>query len=72
MPYLRDVRPTKSELLILRNRLRIANRSYKILQMKLDGLILEVSRLAPQVKVEYDLLRIRHNRVRHLIAPAYD
>lgn len=71
MPYLRDVRPTKSELLILRNRLRIANRSYKILQMKLDGLILEVSRLAPQVKAEYDLLRIRHNRVRHLIAPAY-
>jgi len=39
--------------------------------MKLDGLILEVCRLAPEVKSEYDLLMVRYNRVSHLLAPAY-
>lgn len=71
MPYLRDVRPTKSELLVLKNRLRIAIRSHRTLKLKLDGLILEVYHLAPLVKAEYDLLIIRHSRVRHLLAPAY-
>lgn len=71
MSYLRDVRPTKSELLVLKTRLKIAVRSHKTLQMKLDGLIMEVTRLAPEVKAEYDLLRVRYRRVRHLLAPAY-
>lgn len=71
MPYLQDERPTKYELLILKNRLRIADRAYHILGMKLDGLILEVTRLAPEVKKEYDALKRRHRRVRHLLAPAY-
>ncbi|HOJ95328.1 MAG TPA: V-type ATP synthase subunit D [Methanospirillum sp.] len=71
MPYLRDVRPTKSELLVLRTRLQIAKRARKTLQMKLDGLIMEVTRLAPEVKAEYDLLMARYRRVRHLLAPAY-
>jgi H(+)-transporting ATP synthase, vacuolar type, subunit D len=39
--------------------------------MKLDGLILEVTKLAPLVKAEYDLLMVRYRRVRHLLAPAY-
>jgi len=69
--YLRDIRPTKSELLVLKSRLKIAVRSHKTLQMKLDGLILEVTKLAPLVKAEYDLLMVRYRRVRHLLAPAY-
>jgi V/A-type H+-transporting ATPase subunit D len=69
--YLRDIRPTKSELLVLKSRLKIAVRSYKTLQMKRDGLILEVTKLAPLVKAEYDLLMVRYRRVRHLLAPAY-
>ena len=71
MSYLRDIRPTKSELLVLKSRLKIAVRSHKTLQMKLDGLILEVTKLAPLVKAEYDLLMVRYRRVRHLLAPAY-
>ncbi len=71
MSYLRDIRPTKSELLVLKSRLKIAVRSYKTLQMKRDGLILEVTKLAPLVKAEYDLLMVRYRRVRHLLAPAY-
>lgn len=71
MPYLRDVRPTKSELLVLKTRLKIAIKSHKTLQMKLDGLIMEVTRISPKVKAEYELLIARHRRVRHLLAPAY-
>ena len=56
---------------MLKNRLRIASQAHRVLSMKLDGLILEVTRLAPEVKKEYDLLRIRHRRVRHLLAPAF-
>ncbi|MDD1724520.1 MAG: V-type ATP synthase subunit D, partial [Methanospirillum sp.] len=66
-----DIRPTKNELFALKNRIRIANRAYNTLNMKLDGLILEVSRLAPEVKKEHDLLMVRYNRVKHLLAPAY-
>lgn len=66
-----DVRPTKNELFALKNRIRLADRAYSILDRKLDGLILEVSRLAPEVKKEHDLLMIRYKRVKHLLAPAY-
>lgn len=71
MPYLRDVHPTKSEFLVLKNRLRVASRAHQTLKMKLDGLTLEVFRLAPEVKNEYEQLRATYKRVRHLLAPAY-
>ena len=35
------------------------------------ALFLEVTKLAPLVKAEYDLLMVRYRRVRHLLAPAY-
>jgi V/A-type H+/Na+-transporting ATPase subunit D len=71
MPYIKDIRPTKSELLALKNRVRIAQKAYRILDMKRKGLILEITRLAPEVKREYDLLLKTYNRVMHLMAPAY-
>lgn len=71
MPYLRDVHPTKSEFLVLKTRLRVASRAHQTLKMKLDGLTLEVFRLAPEVKNEYEQLRATYKRVRHLLAPAY-
>lgn len=66
-----DIRPTRSGLFILRKRIRIAEKAHTILEMKHRGLILEVTRLAPRVKKEYDLLQKRHARVRDLIAAAY-
>ena len=67
MPYLAQFNPTRSELLNLRNRLRIAIRAYNILYMKLNGLIHEVSIIAPKVKEEYDYLLLRYQRARELI-----
>ncbi|MDD1729025.1 MAG: V-type ATP synthase subunit D [Methanospirillum sp.] len=71
MAYQTDVKPTRAGLLALRSRLRMARKAYKILSMKLDGMIMEVIRLTPEVKKEYDLLIARFNRTRFLIAAAY-
>ena len=71
MVYQTDIKPTRSGLLILRTRLRLAQKAHKILNMKLDGLILEVTRLAPKVKKEHELLIERYTRTKYLIAAAY-
>lgn len=71
MAYQTDIKPTRAGLLTLRSRLRMARKAYKILSMKLDGLIMEVTKLAPEVKREYDLLNERYTRTKFLIAAAY-
>lgn len=71
MPYFRDLKPTKYELIALKNRLRLAKRAYDTMSLKRDGLVMEISRLAPEVRREHRLLMIRYKRVRHLLAPAY-
>lgn len=71
MPYIRDLRPTKYELIALKNRLRLAKRAFETLSLKRDGLVIEISRLAPEVREEQRLLMVRYRRVRHLLAPAY-
>jgi V/A-type H+/Na+-transporting ATPase subunit D len=38
---LRDIKPTRSELINLKRKIRLSERGYKILKMKRDGLILE-------------------------------
>lgn len=71
MAYQTDFKPTRAGLLALRTRLRMARKAYTILSMKLDGLIMEVTHLAPKVKQEYELLLKRYNRTKFLIAAAY-
>lgn len=71
MAYQTDIKPTRSGLLTLRNRLRMARKAYSLLTMKRDVLILEVTKLAPKVKVEFDLLIKRYTRTKYLIAAAY-
>ena len=71
MAYQTDIKPTRAGLFALRNRLRIARKAHRVLSMTLDGLILEVTRLAPKVKQEYILLLARHTRTKNLIAAAY-
>lgn len=71
MAYQTDIKPTRAGLYALRTRLRLARKAHNLLNMKLDGLVLEVTRLAPKVKREYDLLLERHTRTKFLIAAAY-
>jgi V/A-type H+-transporting ATPase subunit D len=71
MVYQTDVKPTRSGLLTLRNRLRMARKAHSLLSMKREVLILEVTKIAPRVKAEFDLLIQRYNRTKFLIAAAY-
>lgn len=71
MPYISDVRYTRSELLIMRNRLHVATKAHRLLKMKHDGLVHELFLFAPSVKKEYDLLSIRYHRARTLIIAGF-
>ncbi len=47
---LRDIKPTRSELIGLKKRIALSERGYKILKMKRDGLILEFFKILAQAK----------------------
>jgi V/A-type H+-transporting ATPase subunit D len=47
---LRDIKPTRSELINLKRRIALSERGYKILKMKRDGLILEFFKILAEAK----------------------
>ncbi|MDD1714163.1 MAG: V-type ATP synthase subunit D, partial [Methanoregulaceae archaeon] len=47
---LRDVKPTRSELISLKRRIALSERGYKILKMKRDGLIIEFFKVLAAAK----------------------
>jgi V/A-type H+-transporting ATPase subunit D len=47
---LRDIKPTRSELINLKRRIALSERGYKILKMKRDGLILEFFKVLADAK----------------------
>src|SRR5271157_5551011 len=47
---LRDIKPTRSELINLKRKIQLSERGYKILKMKRDGLILEFFRILSEAK----------------------
>ncbi|OPY38597.1 MAG: V-type ATP synthase subunit D [Methanoregula sp. PtaU1.Bin051] len=47
---LRDIKPTRSELINLKRKIRLSERGYKILKMKRDGLILEFFKVLTEAK----------------------
>jgi V/A-type H+-transporting ATPase subunit D len=59
---LRDIKPTRSELINLKRKIQLSERGYKILKMKRDGLILEFFKVLADAKDSHgDLLeKYRH------------
>jgi V/A-type H+-transporting ATPase subunit D len=59
---LRDIKPTRSELINLKRKIQLSERGYKILKMKRDGLILEFFKVLAEAKDTHgDLLKKYHH-----------
>lgn len=67
---LRDVKPTRSELINLKRRIALSERGYKILKMKRDGLILEFFKILNQAKDTRGELDIRYGKAVEMMAVA--
>jgi V/A-type H+-transporting ATPase subunit D len=59
---LRDIKPTRSELIALKRRIALSERGYKILKMKRDGLILEFFKILEQAKDSRGELLAKYKR----------
>ena len=59
---LRDIKPTRSELINLKRRIALSERGYKILKMKRDGLILEFFKVLANAKDSRGELLARYQR----------
>ena len=63
---LRDVKPTRSELISLKRKIQLSERGYKILKMKRDGLILEFFKVLKEAKDSRGALQERYARALRL------
>jgi V/A-type H+-transporting ATPase subunit D len=67
---LRDIKPTRSELINLKRKIQLSQRGYKILKMKRDGLIMEFFKVLADAKdLKGDLLK-KHARAVEMMALA--
>lgn len=65
---LRDVKPTRSELISIKRRIKLSERGYNILKMKRDGLILEFFKVLKEAKdTRGDMLR-KYQHAQEMIA----
>lgn len=67
---LRDIKPTRSELINLKKRIALSERGYKILKMKRDGLILEFFNVLERAKDTRGELMERYARAQEMMAVA--
>jgi len=67
---LRDIKPTRSELINLKRKIQLSERGYKILKMKRDGLILEFFKILANAKDSRGELLRRHKRAVEMMALA--
>ena len=67
---LRDIKPTRSELINLKKRIALSERGYKILKMKRDGLILEFFKVLEEAKDTRGDLLGRYEKAQAMMAVA--
>jgi V/A-type H+-transporting ATPase subunit D len=65
---LRDIKPTRSELINLKKKIRLSERGYNILKMKRDGLILEFFKVLEDAKTSRDELQEKYLQATEMIA----
>jgi len=67
---LRDIKPTRSELINLKRKIKLSERGYKILKMKRDGLILEFFKVLAEAKDSRGGLMDKYARAVEMMALA--
>jgi V/A-type H+-transporting ATPase subunit D len=67
---LADVKPTRSELIALKKKIKLSERGYNILKMKRDGLILEFFNVLDEAKKSRGSLQETYDRAIQMIALA--
>lgn len=65
---LRDIKPTRSELINLKRKIRLSERGYNILKMKRDGLILEFFKVLEDAKTSRGALQEKYRQASEMIA----
>ena len=65
-----NVKPTRSELIALKKRIKLSERGYKLLKMKRDGLILEFFKVLAEAKDLKNELAEKYARAQEMIAIA--
>ena len=65
---LRDIKPTRSELIGLKRKIKLSERGYNILKMKRDGLILEFFKVLDQAKNSRGEMQESYDRACEMIA----
>jgi V/A-type H+-transporting ATPase subunit D len=65
---LRDIKPTRSELINLKRRIVLSERGYKILKMKRDGLIIEFFKVLETAKDSQSDLQKKYERATQMMA----
>lgn len=66
-----DIKPTRSELLAVKRRIRLSDRAYTLLKRKQDGLMLELVKVIGELKQVQHELAARNDLSQRLIAVAY-
>jgi len=67
---LRDIKPTRSELINLKKKIQLSQRGYKILKMKRDGLIMEFFKILSEAKDSRGELLKRYEHAVEMMAVA--
>lgn len=65
---LRDIKPTRSELINLKKKIKLSERGYNILKMKRDGLILEFFKVLEEAKASRGELQEKYRVAAEMIA----